>query len=619
MKVRAGRGFSLEELKAAGIPKKLAPTITPSLLSSQDVRVRKFKAGGSNLEELATTYNSVWKAGGDGGLVDSSARFELLLNGNLRLTNGSGGVVWQSQTQNRGVTTAVLDDSGNLSLRNGSIIVWSSFENPTDTILPNQSFTTSMRLQSGSYSFSLLDVGNLTLRWNADTIYWNQALNSSFNGNLSSPTLRLQQIGILQLSDPMLAVPVNMAYSSDYGEGTDILRYLKLDTDGNLRIYSSDRGSGNSTERWAAVLDQCRVYGWCGNMGICSYDDSTPVCGCPSQNFELSDPRDSRKGCKRKMEIEDCPSSTTMLQLEHTEFLTYPPELSSQIFFVGISACRLNCLVGGSCVASTSLADGTGQCYLKGSTFISGYQSPALPSTSYIKVCGPVQPNPTSTSTMDTNQRSSKKLPAWVVGVVVVSTLVGLVLLEVGLWFWCCRNSPKFGGLSAQYALLEYASGAPVQFLYKELQRSTKGFKEKLGAGETNGKKFSIWAYEEFEKGNINSIVDKRLAEHEVDMEQAIRAIMVSFWCIQEQPSQRPTMGKVVQMLEGITPIDKPPVPKVMIDTSLGGTSIGNVSSISALSTFATSAPPLSSSSSSLQLGAISSVSESNLKTTSLI
>ncbi|PIA40965.1 hypothetical protein AQUCO_02300025v1 [Aquilegia coerulea] len=759
----------------------------------------------------------VWKAGGDAGIVDSSARFELLLNGNLRLTNGSGGVVWESNTPNRGVTTALLDDSGNLSLRNGSIIVWSTFQNPTDTILPNQSFTTSMRLQSGSYSFSLLDVGNLSLRWNTDTIYWNQALNSSFNGNLSSPTLRFQQIGIIQLSDPTLSVPVNMAYSSDYGEGTDIFRYLRLDSDGNLRIYSSDRGSGTSTERWAAVLDQCRVYGWCGNMGICSYNDSTPVCGCPSLNFELSDPSDSKKGCRRKMEIEDCPSSTTMLQLEHTEFLTYPPELSSQIFFVGISACRLNCLVGSSCVASTSLADGTGQCYLKGSTVISGYQSPALPSTSYIKVCGPVQPNPSSTSTVNNNQSSSKKLPAWVVGVVVVSTLVGLVLLEVGLWFWCCRNSPKFGGLSAQYALLEYASGAPVQFSYKELQRSTKGFKEKLGAGgfgavyrgvlanrtvvavkqlegieqgekqfrmevatissthhlnlvrligfcsegrhrllvyefmkngslddflfvkedasgklldwetrfnvalgtargitylheecrdcivhcdikpenillddnfnakvcdfglaklinskdhryrtltsvrgtrgylapewlanlpitsksdiysygmllleivsgrrnfdvsaETSGKRFSIWAYEEFEKGNINCIVDKRLAEHEVDMEQAIRAIMVSFWCIQEQPSQRPTMGKVVQMLEGITAIGKPPVPKVMIDTSLGGTSSGNVSSsISALSTFATSAPaPSSSSSSSLQLGAISSVSDSNLKTT---
>ncbi|KAI7750161.1 hypothetical protein M8C21_003120 [Ambrosia artemisiifolia] len=45
------------------------------------------------------------------------------------------------------------------------------------------------------------------------------------------------------------------------------------------------------------------------------------------------------------------------------------------------------------------------------------------------------------------------------------------------------RNSPKLGVLSAQYALLEYASGAPVQFSYKDLQRATKGFKEKLGAG----------------------------------------------------------------------------------------------------------------------------------------
>ncbi|KAJ6750066.1 hypothetical protein OIU85_000673 [Salix viminalis] len=41
MKVRAGRGFSLEELKAAGIPKKLAPTIG-------------IAAGDSAPEELAT-------------------------------------------------------------------------------------------------------------------------------------------------------------------------------------------------------------------------------------------------------------------------------------------------------------------------------------------------------------------------------------------------------------------------------------------------------------------------------------------------------------------------------------------------------------------------------------
>ncbi|XP_022923040.1 60S ribosomal protein L13-1 [Cucurbita moschata] len=78
MKVRAGRGFSLEELKAAGIPKKLAPTIGISVdhrrrnrsLESLQAnvqrlktykakvvvfprRARKFKAGDSTPEELA--------------------------------------------------------------------------------------------------------------------------------------------------------------------------------------------------------------------------------------------------------------------------------------------------------------------------------------------------------------------------------------------------------------------------------------------------------------------------------------------------------------------------------------------------------------------------------------
>nr|GMC93092.1 60S ribosomal protein L13-1-like [Ipomoea batatas]GMC98680.1 60S ribosomal protein L13-1-like [Ipomoea batatas] len=79
MKVRAGRGFSLEELKAAGIPKKLAPTIGISVdhrrrnssleglqANAQRLktykaklvvfprRARKIKAGDSTPEELAT-------------------------------------------------------------------------------------------------------------------------------------------------------------------------------------------------------------------------------------------------------------------------------------------------------------------------------------------------------------------------------------------------------------------------------------------------------------------------------------------------------------------------------------------------------------------------------------
>lgn len=698
-------------------------------------------------------------------------------------------------------------------LRNDNVPVWSSFENSTDTLLPSQNFTHGKILRSGYYSFTLRKSGNLTLGWNDTIIYWNRGPNSTVaDSNLTSPVLRLQPTGILSIVDPSLSSSIIMAYSSDYAEGTDILRFLRLDTDGNLRIYSSARGSGTKTVRWAAVSNQCEVFGYCGNMGICTYNDSSsdPMCECPSQNFEFADPNDSKRGCRRKVEIRDCPGSETMLELKNTKFLTFEPELS-QVFFVGISACRLNCMTSAPCVASTSLSDGTGLCYLKTPefVFVSGYQNPAIPSTSFVKVCGPISPNP---SPLDALRNKGWRLHAWVVAVVILVTLIVLVAVEGGLWFWCCKNSPKFGGLSAQYALLEYASGAPVQFSYKELERTTKGFKEKLGAGgfgavyrgilanktvvavkqlegieqgekqfrmevatissthhlnlvrligfcsegkhrllvyefmknssldnllfameensgkllnweyrfsialgtargitylheecrdcivhcdikpenilldenytakvsdfglaklvnpkdhryrtlksvrgtrgylapewlanlpitsksdvysygmvlleivsgrrnfevspETNRKKFSLWAYEEFEKGNIKAIVDQRLSDQDLDMDQITRAVQVSFWCIQEQPSQRPMMGKVVQMLEGITEIDHPPAPKAVVEGSISGNSINISSNFSAQSTFATSAPAPSSSS-SLQTGVSPLASDRNVE-----
>ena len=699
----------------------------------------------------------VWSAGTTP--LDSNASFQFHPTGNLLLLNGTGHTIWDSATANLGISSASLDDYGNLVLANGTLPVWSSFNHPTNTLLPSQNFTTQQVLRNGLYSFSLHSYGNITLKWNNDSIvYWNQGLNK----NLTSPTLGLQSNGTLSVYDTTI-VPrgVVMAYSNDHGEGSDILRFLRLDEDGNLRMYSSVRGSGNETVEWVAIEDQCRVFGYCGNMGICRYNGTNPICGCPSQNFELVDPKDSRKGCKRKMEIENCPLNVTMLDMEHTLLLTYPPQSifaidGSQIFFVGISACRLNCLVNPTCDASTTLSDGTGMCYYKTPEFITGYQSAALRSTSYVKVCPPVLPNPSPG--LVSGKSGGWRMQSWVVAIVVIGIALGLIVLEGSLW-WCCRSSPKFEGLND---LFEYASGAPIQFSFKELQRCTKGFKEKLGTGgfsavykgvltnrtvvavkqlegieqgekqfrmeigtissthhlnlvrligfcsegrhrilvyefmqnrsldnllfqtddnksgkllnwecrfniaigaargitylhdecrvcivhcdikpenillnenytakvsdfglsklntskenkyrtltnirgtrgylapewlanlpittesdvysygmvlleivsgrrnfevsaETNWKMLSVWAYEEFEKGNVTAIVDRRLVKEEVDMEQVVRAIQVSFWCIQEQPLRRPGMVKVVQMLEGITKIDSPPSPK---------------------------------------------------------
>ncbi|KAK2998794.1 hypothetical protein RJ639_024629 [Escallonia herrerae] len=649
---------------------------------------------------VAITYNNIiiWKAGGatsNGGAADPTASLQFLQDGNLRVVNGStGSVVWQSGTAGRGVSSASLENSGNFILKNGNVSVWSSFDNPSDTILPSQNFTFNNTLRSGLYDFRLLNNGTLTLRWNSTIVYWNSGLNSSVATNLSSPSIGLQPIGTLSLFDSTISVPVDIVYSSDYGT-SDVFRFVKLDSDGNLRIYSSTGGSGTQYVRWAAVSDQCQIFGYCGDLGVCSYKNLNPVCGCPSRNFDLVDPKDGRKGCKRKVELENCAGTETMLQLNNTKFLTYPPELSSQIFSAGLSGCMGNCLASGACIASTLLADGTGTCYQKMPGFVSGYQSPALPSSSFVKVCPPVLNNPPDSS------GKGSKLHAWIVAVVVIGTILGLVMVEGGLWCWCFRNSPKLGAMSSQYALLEYASGAPVQFSYKELQRATKGFKEQLGAGgfgavykgilanrsvaavkqlegieqgekqfrmevatissthhlnlvrligfcsegrhrllvyefmkngsldnfvfkredqseivsgrrnyevsrETNSKMFSLWAYEEFEKSNTGAIVDKRLSSHEVDMEQVIRAIQVSFWCIQEQPSLRPMMGKVVQMLEGIVEIEKPPAPKAATEGPLSR-AIANLSSGGSALSISAASEPARSLSSSFQTAGISS------------
>ncbi|OAY83265.1 G-type lectin S-receptor-like serine/threonine-protein kinase, partial [Ananas comosus] len=161
----------------------------------------------------------VWSAGGASAAVDSSASLSLLPDGDLRLLNGSGALVWSSNTSSLSVSSAALLDSGNLVLQNASDSpLWQSFENPTDTLVQSQNFTSAASL----------------------------GYNASFTANrtLSSPTLFLQSNGILSLADAALgSSPVVVAYSSNYGESGITLRFVRLDPDGNLRVYSVSGGS----------------------------------------------------------------------------------------------------------------------------------------------------------------------------------------------------------------------------------------------------------------------------------------------------------------------------------------------------------------------------------------
>ncbi|KAL1533730.1 lectin protein kinase family protein [Salvia divinorum] len=669
----------------------------------------------------AITCNGVpiWKAG---GAVDSSAWLEFTFYGNLLLYEGYS-AVWRSNTYDQGITSASLENSGEISLR-----------------------------------------------WNSSVEYYTSSginNNVNYSNMMTSPSLRLDSEGILSLND-LSSSRVIMARGSDYGEVSDqTLRFLKLDCDGNLRMYSSSvNGRGSKNVTWAAVTDQCKVFGYCGDFGVCRYDENSgnPICGCPSQSFFVTKSNGGRNtGCERKMDIRKC--QTTMLPMDNTLFLTYPPETDEDSSIATAAACRSNCLNDSSCIASTFLADGTGTCYMKRSSFISGYQSPTIASKSYVKVCELATSNPPTNPPFSSKEIENRTVELLKIAVVVLgSSLVMVILGSCLMWFFC-RSKPRYRSLvHHQYTCADYASSAPVQFSYKELQQETKGFKEKIGEGgfgsvykgvltnkmavavkqlegigqgekqfrmevatissthhlnlvrlvgfcsegkhrllvyefmkngsldsslfpsdgkvlnwacrysialgtakgmmylheecrdcilhcdikpenilldekynarisdfglarllnlndprhrslvtvrgtrgylapewianlpvtskadvysygmmlleivsgrrnfeaspETNNRRFSLWAYEEFEKGNVGAVLDRRLVEDEIDVVQAMRLLKVSFWCIQDNASFRPTMGKVVQMLEGIADVKKPPPPLFLADGS---------------------------------------------------
>ncbi|KAJ9704011.1 hypothetical protein PVL29_005341 [Vitis rotundifolia] len=65
------------------------------------------------------------------------------------------------------------------------------------------------------------------------------------------------------------------------------------------------------------------------------------------------------------------------------------------------------------------------------------------------------------------------------------------------------------------------------------------------------------WVYDCFEAGELGKLV----GDEEVDKRQLERMVKVGLWCILDEPSLRPSMKKVLLMLEGTVDIPVPPSP----------------------------------------------------------
>ncbi|MED6227657.1 hypothetical protein PIB30_115902, partial [Stylosanthes scabra] len=67
--------------------------------------------------------------------------------------------------------------------------------------------------------------------------------------------------------------------------------------------------------------------------------------------------------------------------------------------------------------------------------------------------------------------------------------------------------------------------------------------------GQTSEKYFPDWIYIKLEQGTQEGPADGELSVEEIDVVK--KMTVVGLWCIQPIPDDRPTMSKVVEMLEG--------------------------------------------------------------------
>ncbi|KAK9291073.1 hypothetical protein L1049_009260 [Liquidambar formosana] len=430
----------------------------------------------------------IWGVGAD-VTVGNKSYFELTQNGELVLFDSSKGVtVWASKTSPLSVGSAVLLDTGNLVLLNrGKDIVWQSFDTPSNTLLPGQKLSVFRMLRAASknsvssYYSLYMDVSSgLQLRWETDVIYWTSG--SPSHSNLSAI---LTSDGALQLIDQRLK-PVWSVFGEDHNENV-AFRFLRLDVDGNLRLYSWVETLRSWRSVWQAVENQCDVFATCGLCGICLFAASnSAVCKCP-----FTSTTSSTSKCLVPYR-QNCGSSSTMNLYEHTKLYgMYPP--NDTVIQTSLQQCKSLCIQDPLCTAVTFTNDGSAQCRMKKTQYVTGYSDPSLSSVSFVKMCldpvavlpnfsisSPPNSDLKSSSPPNSDLKSSSEFCIPCLIGAASGTFVAFIAIQIGIGFCLCKRRRSIRKKAALAYKVPNSKGL-IMLSYTEIKDLTGNFKHQIG------------------------------------------------------------------------------------------------------------------------------------------
>ncbi|KAL6865231.1 hypothetical protein ACP4OV_016382 [Aristida adscensionis] len=132
----------------------------------------------------------------------------------------------------------------------------------------------------------------------------------------------------------------------------------------------------------------------------------------------------------------------------------------------------------------------------------------------------------------------------------VVTTMRGTIGYLAPEWICGTPITSKVDVYSYGMVLLEIISGK---------RNSVK----ESSSDDNNAVYFPVQVVQELLHGDISNLVDANL-HGDVNLEEIERVCKVACWCIQDNEFHRPTMGDIVQVLEGIFELDMPPMPRLL-------------------------------------------------------
>ncbi|KAH0713538.1 hypothetical protein KY289_009497 [Solanum tuberosum] len=515
----------------------LGSSLTPTANSSWFSPTRRFAFGfyeqnngyavGISIVSMPNK-TAVWTANRNSSVVPSNAVLLLTNDGRLIVQVGSqeNSVINPS----RAIASASMLDTGNFVLYDSDRnVIWQSFDNPTNTLLPGQHLSAGQELFSSaleaddSFGFFrlIMQVDGYLVQYPVNTPYTAPYAyyESHISGVGNNVSLNLDDDGLLYLLNSNNSLK-NLTRGGCRRERT-IIYMMKIDADGIFRVYSHSLNQQNSSVIWSSTDDRCDPKGLCGLNSFCTNIDVQAKCMC-LPGFDFVMPGNWRAGCERSFPTETCQLKENtskyydMRTVENTVW-----EDSTYVVLGGTTKedCEQACLQDCNCEAALFKDR---ECRKQRLPLRYGRRDLGNTNLTLVKVgINFIHNERVPNQTVEETKGKKLRIDILIASI----TLVVFALLMLGIsgflihriHVWTCRKIQE----SRSVQLCEDV--APRAFSYAELEQATSGFKEALGRGAFGTVFKGILA--EGQKVIAVKRLDKELVEGETEFQTEIKII----------------------------------------------------------------------------------------------